>query len=141
MSISRNVALLNAGDTSTFEYLGDGCTRVAYLKDGFVYKVLIDPEWDVNEAEYENYLRLVDILPVGWEFPITDYRDGIIVQEYVTGETIHNCNCYWYDNAPCDLDPCPSKMFQAFKDEFNINDLGGNVIYTGTAFCLFDIVC
>lgn len=86
-----------------FVTLGAGGSRVALLKDGFVYKVEYTPAmgykyWEhrittlVNQSELENYIKFLDVeLPDNWRIPVTDVvwiaDQPVLVMEHIDGDT------------------------------------------------------
>lgn len=85
-----------------FTTLGAGGSRVALLKDDFVYKVEYVPamgrkyrysrtKTTVNADEIENYYKIQELeLPSSWKVPVTDVvfvnDQPVIVMEYINGD-------------------------------------------------------
>lgn len=132
MSISADAARLASGDYDGFTFLDEGYSRRAYLKDGFVFKLhTADGNDDkCNEMEITNYYRLADSLPALFAFPVTDYFDGIIVQEYVQGKLISQ----YFGTG--------SAFMQDAAKSTGLLDLDQNVIYDSTdgRYYIFDFV-
>ncbi len=81
-----------------FEFLGMGCSRIAYLKDGLVYKIEYSPihpdgmdRLYANESEYDTWCMFQEKgLPFGWKVPDTDLiwvqDQPVIIMDHIIGE-------------------------------------------------------
>lgn len=131
MSISADAARLASGDYDGFVYLDEGYSRRCYVKDGFVFKIhTADGNDDkCNESEIENYYNLADRLPGLFAFPVTDYFDGVIVQEYIDGIL---CS---------DTHPTMGPLMEQAAKSTGLLDLDYNILYSDDGrYYIFDIV-
>lgn len=80
-----------------FEYIGMGCSRIAFLKDGLVYKIEFDGvhpkglrKTYANESEFDTWNHFTEVgLPYGWAIPDTDLiwvqNQPVIIMDFIEG--------------------------------------------------------
>lgn len=127
-----------------FTFKGSGSFRACYAKDGWVYKVLRydrDNSWNIKE--YEEYLRLVDmVLPDHVALPATELIHvpdpcstgelAIIVMEEVLGEF------YDYNRGQVDLDY--RSLLRGMQKAMDLHDImGTNVIINDDGWWPIDL--
>ena len=85
-----------------YRFVGAGAYRVCYERDGWVYK-FDQGETASNEMEWAMYQALQDRHVDGVRLPETRFEHGLIVMEYVKGQTPPPC---YYGDCECGWDVC-----------------------------------
>lgn len=122
---------LEAIEVPGFEFLGQGGSRMAFLKDGLVYKVEYQEahgdadHWmpDNNLREFTQWFRINDMgMPFGWRIPVTDMvivhdEFPVIVMEYVPGTYFNDDDYELADVANVHLGLCDLGYSNCLKAE------------------------
>ncbi len=106
------------------EFLGEGCSRSAYLVGHVVYKVEID-DYGCNAMEAKNYNHLVGHIPDGWGiakcnlFDVGEDYSPVLAMEYIDGR----CGCdedHWSFDECTETCKALGRCIQRLYDEVRV---------------------
>ena len=118
-----------------------GSTRNVYLIDNVIYKVEKPKDGTgCNEAEYDNMLNLVSILPEHILFPETTLFEfngrTVIAMEYIIGTPMSRCYCDMTGEA-CGIDCAPGDVCDVM-DNLGMDSQGMNIVYRDETYWIID---
>lgn len=128
----------------------DGSTRITYLINGVVYKVLrgaIDPRWmDANTEEAHNADVFRPLLPEGVSIPemrLFEFEDtNVLACEFIDGILSGECSDAWTGLGCEDGDVCiPGRFLETLNDMGWHDSAWGNVILADGIYHLVDVAC
>jgi len=125
---ANDAARAIAGD---FDFIGEGCTRHAYVHNGIVYKVEDVP--GANYSEYENASRVRATVPFPFVVPDMELHyvgnSCVLAMPFVEGNPTGECiGEYLGTGCDCD-DPCMPHDIAYQANAINGDALsGGNTI-------------
>lgn len=149
---NENDALLALDRRAAQEFIlsTNGSTRVTYLINGVVYKVLrgeIDPRWDdANSEEFANAANLRPNLPECVSIPemtLFEFEDtNVLACEFVDGILSGECSDAWTGLGCEDGGVCVSERLIRILNGIGWHDSAwGNVILADGVYHLVDVAC
>jgi len=127
-TIAHRVALLDGTpDTpSGIAYLGEGCSRVAYLHDNVVYKVGCDRSNTQERTKVNKYLKSKRLHAIGVRVPKASlytfshnvqFPCNVLAMEYIPASpgkfrcaSTRYCEMHYYNSCDCFANKCDCKQ-------------------------------